>query len=240
VDSPPTPSSPPSLGRIWITVRLIVIAALVGLCIWLAVHYGWRTMIDHAVVKVQSAGAPLFFCAMALLPIIGFPLMPFALTAGPAFAPALGMPAVIALLISAVAINVTISYWIGSRWVAPALPWLERKFGWKLPKLAAHSAFIFMVVMRSAPGIPFWAQSYLLAALRVPFGTYLLVSTLIPAAYLSCIVVLGKALRAGQPWAAAGAAAVALGLGTILHFVRKRIVLKDAALNSGEREPNLS
>lgn len=207
-------------------LRSAVFILLIAMIIYFAWRFGWGTMINQAVACVQAAGASLFFGAMALLPVVGFPLMPFALTAGPAFAPTLGMPLVIALLIAAVAINVSLSYWIGSHWLAPARPWLERKFGWKLPQLADHSAFIFMVVMRAAPGIPFWVQSYLLAAMRVPFGTYLLVSTLIPAAYLTCIVVLGKALGDGQPWAAAGAAAIAFALGTILHFVRKRIIAK--------------
>jgi len=195
-------------------------AILIGLLLW---QYGWRTLIDGAIGYVQAAGAPLFFISMAVLPIVGFPLMPFALTAGPAFAPSLGMPLVIVLMITAVAFNVSLSYWLGRRIAAPAMTWACRKFGWKRPEVQSNSAFILTVIMRSAPGIPFWVQSYLLAAMRVPFAIYLIISTLIPAAYLSCIVVFGQALTEGQPRAAIGAVVVMLALGTTLHFVRKRI-----------------
>lgn len=202
---------------------------MVTLIAILVARFGWRTLIDETVFYVRYAGAPLFFVSMAVLPIVGFPLMPFALTAGPAFAPTLGMPLVIALMICAVAINVSLSYWLGLRLFAPMVPWLCRKFGWKPPALQSPSAFILTVIMRAAPGIPFWIQSYLLAAMRVPFGTYLIVSTLIPAAYLSCMVVFGNALMEGDPRAALGAVGVMFALGTILHFVRKQIAKKQTS-----------
>lgn len=216
----------------WLISRVVLGIAMVALIGFLAWHYGWRTLIDEAIAYVRTAGAPLFFLSMAILPIVGFPLMPFALTAGPAFAPTLGMPLVIALMVAAVAFNVSLSYLLGLRLVAPLLPWLCGKFGWKLPVLPATSAFMLTVIMRSAPGIPFWIQSYLLAGMRVPFSIYLIVSTLIPAAYLGCIVVFGQALIEGEPRAAIAAIIVIFALGTVLHFVRKHIAKSVAAQTS--------
>ena len=229
-----TPSNPSPLQHTWKIIRLLAFVILVALIATLAWRYGWRDMIDAAVTYVRAAGAPAFFCAMAILPLGGFPLMPFALTAGPAFAPTLGMPLVIFLMIGAVVINVSLSYWLGLRLVAPMIPWLCRKFGWQPPQLQSPSAFILTVIIRSAPGIPFWVQSYVLAGMRVPFGIYLIVSTLIPTAYLSCMVVFGNALIEGQPRAALGALGVMLLLGTILHFVRKHIVKSSSSVSPSD------
>ena len=64
-------------------------------------------------------------------------------------------------------------------------------------------------------------QSYLLGLTRVPFGPYVTMSTLIPAAYLTAIILGGNALWEGKT----GTLLIALGLlgvvGAIVHLLRK-------------------
>jgi uncharacterized membrane protein YdjX (TVP38/TMEM64 family) len=181
------------------------------------------SVVRGILAQIREAGAPMFFIAMALLPAVGFPLMPFALTAGPAFAPTLGIPLVIALLTGAVAANVSLSYWLGAKLGEPLLRHLCGRFGWQMPVLKARAAWQLVFLLRSAPGLPFWVQSYALASIRVPFGTYLAVSTFIPAAYLALLVVFGRAAFGANFAMAAESIGCVVLIGALTHSIRHRI-----------------
>ncbi|MCP5529582.1 MAG: hypothetical protein H7A44_03995 [Opitutaceae bacterium] len=116
--------SPPRRGN-----KLIVLAVLglVGMAAawWAYRHYGtdFRMVIDAGLERIRHLGAGMFFTLMALLPAVGCPLSVFTLTAGPVFAPTLGMPVVLLLVWLSLAVNLAISYWL-SRYALR--PWLER------------------------------------------------------------------------------------------------------------------
>ena len=89
-----------------------------------------------------------------------------------------------------------------------------------------------VTIVRLAPGLPFWVQSYLLGLMRARFGVYMIVSTLIPAGYLTAVILFGEALWDGQ----AGKVALAAGLlglvGAIIHLLRKRQAAKIAVADA--------
>src|ERR1043165_1329065 len=70
---------------------------------------------NRFIVFFRLAGPLPFFLAMAFLPMVGCPLSPFTLVAGPVFGPTMGVGNVIACAILAVAVNVALSYWIADR-----------------------------------------------------------------------------------------------------------------------------
>ena len=87
----------PSASHDWIGYTLLGVGAA-----------GWawgselRSVVDEVMAWLRAAGPGVFFSAMAVLPLLGFPLAPFTLAAGPVFGPQLGVATVIACALCAV------------------------------------------------------------------------------------------------------------------------------------------
>ena len=201
---------------------LLALGAL-GLLAWGARAVGAKEAMDEVVGRLRDAGAPVFFTAMALLPAVGFPLLPFAVAAGPVFAPQLGTGGVIACAICAVTVNVALSYALASSLLRAPVVRLMQRLGYRLPDPRGGNAWFFVALVRLAPGLPFWAQSYLLGLMRVRFGVYMAVSTLIPASYLAGTIAFGDAMMQGNRRAAAAAVAALVVVGAGLYLLRRRM-----------------
>lgn len=228
---PPSPRIAPSDSRLPVRSRKKRLARIgvLSLGAALLIYLLPTAMVADAIATTQrwfeacrDAGPVPFFVLMALLPSIGFPLAPFTLTAGPLFGPTLGVGTVILCSTFAVAINVSLSYWIAARFMRPLMTRLIAWLGYQLPQVGDRSAWISTLLFRIVPGPPFFLQSYLLALIGVPFGIYMLVSTLVPLGYISSMVLFGDAIARGDPWAAAGAVGLLFIVGGILHQLRKR------------------
>jgi uncharacterized membrane protein YdjX (TVP38/TMEM64 family) len=208
--------------------KSIALASLLLVAAAIALIYGTTAddlaaWMQRALGLCREAGPLVFFGAMAVLPAFGFPLAPFIFAAGPAFGPTLGIPSVIVCAVLAVAINVSLSYWIAARLFRPVTARFVAWMGYRLPVVSGRSAWLAALVVRIVPGPPFFLQSYLLGLARVPFAVYLCVSTLVPFGYITSIVLFGDALARGDGWAAAGAAALLLLVGAAIHFLRRRL-----------------
>ena len=55
-----------------------------------------KSWLEAGILRLRAAGPWYFFIGMALLPAVGFPLMPFTFAAGPVFGPTMGVWSVIA------------------------------------------------------------------------------------------------------------------------------------------------
>jgi len=199
------------------------IALLVGLIVWAAQAAGARELVERVVLRLRGMGAAVFFSAMALLPALGFPLLPFALAAGPVFAPTLGTGGVVACAILAVAINVTLTYALASTGLRPLVAKLMARLGYRLPPPRPDRTWFFITIVRLAPGLPFWAQGYLLGLMRVPFAPYVVVSTLVPAGYLTAAIVFGDALMHGDRRVAFTALAAIVIISVAVFLIRRRM-----------------
>lgn len=191
-----------------------------------------RGLIDQGLALVRDAGPLAFFCGMAVLPAVGFPLSPFTLTAGSVFAPTLGWPVVIMATWAALAVNVSITY-VLARWIArPGLEKLTVRLGYPWPEVHADNYWDITLLARVTPGPPFVLQGIMLGLARVPFRIYLIGSALVAWTYGTVFVVFGDALLAGKgKMIIFGISAlVALALGTHLlrrHLARKKKVALD-------------
>jgi uncharacterized membrane protein YdjX (TVP38/TMEM64 family) len=208
--------------------QVLLVAVAVGLIAWGVHAAGAKEIVDRVILELRGAGAPLFFTAMALLPAVGFPLLPFSLAAGPVFAPTLGTGGVVACSILAVVVNVTLSYVLASTALRTLVQALMVRLGYHLPDPRRESAWFFITLVRLAPGLPFCVQSYLLGLMRVRFGAYLVVSTLVPASYLTGTIVFGDALMQGNKRVALAALAVIVLVGVTLFLLRRRMTAKAA------------
>jgi len=183
---------------------LLALVVMAGLR-WRVEVSGW---IVSTMAVVRGAGPVTFFVAMAVLPVLGFPLFPFNLAAGPAFSEQLGLGPVVALASVAIAVNVSLTYWL-ARWaLRPPLAWLVQRLGYRLPEIAPGNYFALAVLVRVTPGPPFFFQSCLLGMAPIPFGIYLAVSWLVATAYSAGVILFGDALMQGR----VKTALVALGL----------------------------
>lgn len=176
----------------------------------------------EVLARLREAGPLVFFGAMAVLPSFGFPLLPFALTAGPVFGERYGAGGVIAAAVVAVACNVTLSYLIAAHalrpWAKTLLArwgygdaWLRRDFGWR-----------WVLFVRLAPGLPFFVQSYLLGLTRAQFAPYVVISTCVPGTYIAATILLGDSLwnnRARDIYWSLGLLTVA---GLVVYWLRRR------------------
>ena len=101
--------------------------ALIGLAVLIKV-VGWPTVVQEGrrlwtmVFEVLAGAGPgVFFAAMAVLPVAGVPMSPFALSAGPLFGARLGTPVILLLGLAAITFNLTVTYWLARRWLRPVL-----------------------------------------------------------------------------------------------------------------------
>lgn len=209
--------------RIYLLAGMALATALAGLAVWLVWGAEAKAAANQVMGELREAGPWVFFVAMALLPLAGFPLAPFTLAAGPVFGPRMGAPAVTLCAVVAVAANVALSYWISARALRPLVSRLLGRFGWKLPEAPVKSALELTLLLRVVPGTPFFVQSYLLGLARVPFGLYLVISVGVPAAYIAGTILAGDALGRGDRGRLAAAGVLCAVAGAGLHFLRKRL-----------------
>ncbi len=200
------------LGLLTVVGIVVVVLLLRGVDLRGALH---RTM-EH----VRAAGPWAFFTAMALLPAVGFPLMAFCFTAGPAFGSQLGLGGILACSAAAILVNILLTYWLARYALRPMLErWLFR-LGYKIPVVEADQLEVTMLV-RITPGPPFFVQSYLLGLARIPFRTYILPSFFVPMFNVTGVVMFGEAIAQGNAkWAVVGVSLlIAAGIG--VHMLRK-------------------
>jgi len=187
-----------------------------------------RAWLDQIMDVVRSAGPLAFFSAMALLPAVGAPVMPFHLTAGSAFGERLGMPLVVALALLAVTINFTLTYALARRALKPLLERLMKRLGYSLPAMEAGDLTDLTVILRVTPGTPFFIQNYLLGMAGVPFGKYFLVSAIVTWVYTSAFVLFGDALLHGKGKMAMLALSLLVVAAVVTHWARKHFAKKKA------------
>ena len=223
-------------------LKQLAAVAAVGGAIGLAVVYGvgWRVALEAAwafktaaVGWMAAAGPAVFFGAMAVLPAFGVPNSPFALTAGPVFGERLGLPVVALLGLTAITLNLTLTYWVARRWLRPLCKRMLERFGYELPAVATGDVTDLIVLIRVTPVLPFFAQNYLLGLADVPFVRYLLISVAIQGSLNAGFILFGDALNKGQGKMALTSVLLIATLAMGTHLLRKHYGSKKAAAGAG-------
>jgi len=219
-----TSSLPEAVRRrhLRITVATALLATAVIATIALNHRDELTATVNACIQWLRAAGPVVFFTAMAILPALGFPLMPLSLAAGPVFGPTMGVGPVVVCAIGAVMVNVAVSYWLAARAMHPLVSRVVAKLGYRLPEIGSSTAWHASLIVRLAPGLPFCVQSYVLGLIRTPFIPYLTVSVLVPAGYISGTILCGDALFRGQGKTAFFALGIVVFAGAIVHLLRKR------------------
>ena len=180
-----------------------------------------RELAERGMEYVRAAGPVAFFCAMAILPGFGVPVMPFHLAAGPVFGERLGMPWVVALALAAVTVNFIVTYALARRALRPLLERLMTRMGYRLPEMEEGDLTDLAIILRVTPGTPFFVQNYLLGLAGVPFGKYVLVSCIVTWIYTTAFVLFGDALLHGKGKMAMLAGSLLVAAVVATHWARK-------------------
>lgn len=204
-------------------VVLLALAVLIYVVGWQTVVMEGKRIWKVGFDRCASAGPGVFFAAMAVLPIVGVPMSPFALAAGPLFGERLGTPLVLGCGLAAITFNLTVAYWLARRWLRPLLAQLVARLGYKLPQVDSGDATDLIVLLRVTPGPPFFVQNYLLGLAEVPFGRYLAISCAVQWSFNVAFMLFGDALSQGRGKMAMIAIGVLAALVVGTHFVRKHL-----------------
>lgn len=212
-----TSSSQPRVPR-GLVVGLVLGAALVG--VWLA-GADLRALVDRFLALVRAAGPGWYFAAMALLPL---PLAWFTVPAGEAFAAQLTLPGVIAAGMAAVAVQVSLTYWVARAWLRPPVERLVARRGHAVPRVTPANALGVALAVRLTPGPPMVLGSCVLGLAETPFGLYLGVSCAVAFPWVCAGVILGRGLLQGDgALVASGAGLLAAAVLAARLWHRRRI-----------------
>ena len=195
------------------------VLAATGAFVWA----GGNARLTAWIAVFRDAGPLPFFAAMAILPACGFPLLPFLLAAGLVFGPLLGTLPAAAYAATALAVNVSVSYWIAARAFRPAVTRWVQRLGYPLPSWNGASAWDVALLVRAIPGPPFFLQSYLLGLARIPFGIYLATSFVIPALSFTGAAVFGAAWARGDRRGLIFGVGMLLIVSVVVHRIRRRL-----------------
>jgi uncharacterized membrane protein YdjX (TVP38/TMEM64 family) len=178
-------------------------------------------LIDQVMAAIRAAGPWVFFGAMTILPAFGFPLLAFAIPAGPAFGGQLGTGGVLAAYGVALAINLALAYWLARYAVRPLAERLLVRAGYKIPQFEKSEHLEVALLVRITPGPPYFVQCYLLGLGNVGFFTYMWVSWAMMMLYAIGIVVFGDAIIHGRSGMAAMGVSLLVAVVIIVHLARR-------------------
>ena len=148
-----------------------------------------KAMTLDRVDRLSEIHPLILFAAIALLPLIGFPVSPLLVAAGVAYDHATGLM----IGISGMAVNDALGYWLASTVLRERVESFVEKRGWRIPVINEANTIKIVTIFRLTPGFPLPAQTYLLGLAKVPFFTYMWVSVL-----AQCIPVAGFVLTSGS------------------------------------------
>lgn len=210
--------------------RVVVLALVVAACVALSLFY---KQIDPAALRerAERLNGPAVFAAVAVLPLVGFPVSVMHAIAGARF----GLKLAIPLVALALVLQLLASYglvWLAPNFFAKRLAPLRSR----LPRTAHRPLTLFTLLL---PGAPFFAQNYVLPLVGVPFRTFFVIAFPLHLMRSLIGVLFGEVSDDLTPARIAGFAAyaVTVTLACAWSFRRLRARLQDQPPAAGDPTP---
>jgi len=208
----------------WLTA-VVVLLGLAGAVWGVVVLWEHRELVLETAVEMrelfagwlQRAGKGWFFVAFAVAPLFFMPVSIFYLTAG-----VYGYEWAIPLVWGALAVNVTLAYWISAHGFHPVIERLVGRWGYRIPRVPPGEELKVALIVRIAPALPFSIQSYLLGLARIPFRSYMAVSLGFQAPMAAGMILLGDSLFRGRVGLAIAGVCVIVIVVLIIQILRNR------------------
>lgn len=190
-------SPKPLISPTALVTTLLVGATALGLGFWAyeVNHEAVMHFSRHSAAWLRHLPWPVFYLAVAVLPFAFFPISLLYLSAGAVH----GLWPSLAGILVAMAVNISLSYWLAS---GPLRDWLARWFsrrGRTLPVLPPGEHVWAVLVVRFTPAFPLIVQNYLLGLARIPFWTYFWTSLAAEAVVALGYILAGEALTKNHP-----------------------------------------
>jgi uncharacterized membrane protein YdjX (TVP38/TMEM64 family) len=201
-------------NRVVFTIIALVIMALVG-------FYLWRPTTDFQdFLGLLHRGGPIpFFICFAVLPLAGVPGTPFLLIAGAAFGPWVSLIGMAAAL----AVQLSLAYWLAHRYLHQFLERLARKTKYGVPDVKPENHLKFAVLVRVTPGLPPFLKHYVISLAGVPFRTFFWVTWPISLVSSAALILLGDAAFDRDIEDLAVLAVVVIVLFLLYKIIRRRL-----------------
>lgn len=152
-----------------------------------------KDWINYMTEEVRTWPAVPFFFAVALLPLIGFPISPLFIAAGVKFGVLLAIP----FSMAALALNLVIAHWISAGLFRQFIQKIALNWNYTIPKISNANAAKWVALVRIS-GAPLAIQNYILGLAHAPFWPYLLVSLAVQSVFVILTIVLGDAILSGN------------------------------------------
>lgn len=172
---------------------------------------------DKTVAILQEMHPAVFFLGLAIGPLVFAPVSAFYLTAG-----VYGLPMGIAIVWSAIAVNMALAHWLANGFMRPVLEGWMAKTRYRLPVVKDEDAVNITLIARFAPGLPLCIQSYLLGLARVKFWPYMIVSCAVQWVMSAGMIMLGDSLFKGKGKMALVALSIIIVVSLGVSLLRKR------------------
>jgi uncharacterized membrane protein YdjX (TVP38/TMEM64 family) len=171
----------------------------VGVVVVGALAYSLRNFpVQSLVQAIRDTGPLPFFLAMAVLPVIGFPVTPFYLLAGATF----GVPLSLAGTALSQALNLFLAYWLARRYLRGVIEKLVERANYTIPKVQPRHYVNFSILVKITPGPPNFLKSFILGLARIPFGIFFIVSWPTTMGFAVGVIIFGDSLM-DRDWAQA-------------------------------------
>jgi uncharacterized membrane protein YdjX (TVP38/TMEM64 family) len=210
--------------------RVVVFALVIAALVALSLFYK-RIDVSALHAHAERLNGPAVFAAVAVLPLVGFPVSVLHAVAGARF----GLELAIPLVALALVLQLLASYalvWLAPNFFAKRLAPLRQR----LPHAAHRPLTLFTLLL---PGAPFFAQNYVLSLAGVPFRTFFLIAFPLHFARSLIGVFFGEVSDQLTPARIAGFAvyAVTVSLACAWSFRRLRARLQDQPRAAGGPRP---
>jgi uncharacterized membrane protein YdjX (TVP38/TMEM64 family) len=217
-------------GRRFTRRQILTAAGIVLACAAITVAYHFVD-VDALHRKAEELNGPAVFAGITLLPLVGFPVSVLHAVAGVRFGLKLGIPLVacsifLQLLLSFALVKLLPNFF------QRHLEWLRKK----LPHTTHGPLTLFTMLL---PGVPYFAQLYVLPLVGVPLRIFLLYSLPINVARSLAGVLFGDMSDHLTPLRLAGFAGyvIAITVACAWSFRRLQARLKDRPAAAGDPTP---
>jgi uncharacterized membrane protein YdjX (TVP38/TMEM64 family) len=211
----PKPVLPPR--AVLVTVLVVVAAVALGLWAYGVNHDAVVTLLQRNAARLRELPWPVFYLAIALLPVVFFPVSVLFLSAGAVH----GVWPSLAGIVVALALNISLGYWLAAGPLRGLIQKWFAKRGRIVPVLPANEHIWAVLAVRFAPGLPLMAQNYLLGLARVPFWKYFWISLIVETGIAFGFILAGELITEKHPGYVLLAFACILGVVVAARLLRR-------------------
>lgn len=204
--------------------KFLLLGALCGGAILAALIFigGWslqdiKDFVAYWVDEMNSWPAILFFLALVILPLLGFPVSPLILLASLRFGKVWAVP----FCLTAIALNFIMAYVLSTKILHRPLENLLKLWNYSIPKIKKENAVRWVLLIRIS-GVPLVIQNYTLGLAHPPFLTYLWVSMAVQGLFVVGLCIVGPSFMSGNiPAIIAGVAILVVAV-LLVSILKKR------------------